>query len=136
MKHAQAFQPITNADSELAVGGNYQYRIRGEYHLFNPLTVSKLQHAVRQQSYSTFREYTDLIDKQNTQLCTFRGLLEIKKPNNPVPLEAVDPAASIVKRFATGAMSFGSISKVAHATLPIAMNRLGGTSYTGPVGED
>src|SRR5207247_3256945 len=136
MKHEHAFQPITNADTELAVGGNYQYRIRGEYHLFNPLTVSKLQHAVRQQSYSTFREYTDLIDKQNTQLCTLRGLLEIKKPNNPVPLDEVEPAASIVKRFATGAMSFGSISKEAHETLAIAMNRIGGKSNTGEGGED
>src|SRR6266567_4769032 len=136
MKHDHAFQPITNADTELAVGGNYQYRIRGEYHLFNPLTVSKLQHAVKQQSYSTFREYTDLIDKQNTQLCTLRGLLEIKKPNNPVPLDEVEPAASIVKRFATGAMSFGSISKEAHETLAIAMNRIGGKSNTGEGGED
>src|SRR5207247_4609603 len=136
MKHEHAFQPITNADTELAVGGNYQYRIRGEYHLFNPLTVSKLQHAVRQQSYSTFREYTDLIDKQNTQLCTLRGLLEIKKPNNPVPLDEVEPAASIVKLFTTGAMSFGSISKEAHETLAIAMNRIGGKSNTGEGGED
>src|SRR5258708_1215072 len=136
MKHDHAFQPVTNADTELAIGGNYQYRIRGEYHLFNPLTVSKLQHAVRQESYSTFRDYTDLIDKQNTQLCTLRGLLEIKKPNNPVPLDEVEPAASIVKRFATGAMSFGSISKEAHETLAIAMNRIGGKSNTGEGGED
>src|SRR5215470_14230962 len=111
IKHDHAFQPVTNADTELAVGGNYQYRIRGEYHLFNPLTVSKLQHAVRQESYSTFREYTDLIDKENVQLCTLRGLLEMKKSPNPVPLDEVEPAASIVKRFATGAMSFGSISR-------------------------
>src|SRR5438270_4162879 len=117
MKHQHAFQPITNADMELAVGGNYQYRIRGEYHLFNPLTVSKLQHAVRQDSYSTFREYTDLIDKENVQLCTLRGLLQVKKSGAPVPLDEVEPAASIVKRFATGAMSFGSISKEAHETL-------------------
>src|SRR5438552_10438711 len=109
MKHQHAFQPITEADTELAVGGNDQYCISGEFLFVNSLTVSKLQHAVRQQSYSTFREYTDLIDKQNTQLCTLRGLLEIKKPNNPVPLDEVEPAASIVKRFATGAMSFGSI---------------------------
>src|ERR1700682_5121619 len=78
MKHQHAFQPITEADTELAVGGNYQYRIRGEYHLFNPLTVSKLQHAVRQESYQTFREYSDLIDNQNITLCTLRGLLEFK----------------------------------------------------------
>jgi glutamate synthase domain-containing protein 2/glutamate synthase domain-containing protein 3 len=136
MKHQHAFQPITEADTELAVGGNYQYRIRGEYHLFNPLTVSKLQHAVRQDSYQTFREYTDLIDNQNTTLCTLRGLLEFEKSDTPVPIEEVEPAASIVKRFATGAMSFGSISKEAHETLAIAMNRIGGKSNTGEGGED
>src|SRR5207302_10743993 len=136
MKHEHAFQPITNADTELAVGGNYQYRSRGEYHLFNPLTVSKLQHAVRQDSYETFREYTDLIDNQNTTLCTLRGLLEFEKSDKPVPIEEVEPAASIVKRFATGAMSFGSISKEAHETLAIAMNRIGGKSNTGEGGED
>jgi glutamate synthase domain-containing protein 2/glutamate synthase domain-containing protein 1/glutamate synthase domain-containing protein 3 len=136
LKHEHAFQPITKADTELAVGGNYQYRVRGEYHLFNPLTVAKLQHAVRQESYATFREYTDLIDKQNNQLCTLRGLLEIKKAAKPVPIEEVEPAASIVKRFATGAMSFGSISREAHETLAIAMNRIGGKSNTGEGGED
>src|SRR6185436_1495560 len=128
MKHEYAFQPVTNADTELAVGG--------KYHLFNPLTVSKLQHAVRQENPATFREYTDLIDKQNTTLCTLRGLLEVKKSETPVPLEEVEPAASIVKRFATGAMSFGSISKEAHETLAIAMNRIGGKSNTGEGGED
>src|SRR5207247_3240083 len=101
-----------------------------------PLTVSKLQHAVRQESYATFREYTDLIDKQNAQLCTLRGLLELKDSDNPVPLDQVEPAATIVKRFATGAMSFGSISKEAHETLAIAMNRIGGKSNTGEGGED
>src|SRR5207245_837347 len=87
LKHDHAFQPVTNADTELSVGGNYQYRVRGEYHLFNPLTVSKLQHAVRQESYQTFREYTDLIDKENTQLCTLRGLLDIKRAEKPVPID-------------------------------------------------
>ncbi|MCI0364277.1 MAG: glutamate synthase-related protein, partial [Phycisphaerales bacterium] len=136
MKHEHAFRPVTDFDTELAIGGNYQYRIRGEYHLFNPLTVSKLQHAVRQESFQTFKEYTDLIDNQNEQLCTLRGLLEIRKSDNPAPLEDVEPAASIVKRFATGAMSFGSISKEAHETLAIAMNRIGGRSNTGEGGED
>src|SRR5713101_2441466 len=136
MKHDHAFQPVTNAETELAVGGNYQYRIRGEYHLFNPLTVSKLQHAVKQESFQTFREYTDLIDHQNTTLCTLRGLLEVKKAAKPVPIDQVEPAASIVKRFATGAMSFGSISKEAHETLAIAMNRIGGKSNTGEGGEE
>jgi glutamate synthase (NADPH/NADH) large chain len=136
MKHALAYRPVTGYDTELPVGGNYQYRVRGEYHLLNPLTVSKLQHAVRQQNPQTFREYTDLIDTQNRQLCTLRGLLEIKKPGRPIPLEDVEKAPDIVKRFATGAMSFGSISKEAHETLAIAMNRIGGKSNTGEGGED
>ncbi|HLY16243.1 MAG TPA: glutamate synthase large subunit [Bryobacteraceae bacterium] len=136
IKHAHAFEPVTGYHTELPVGGNYQYRVRGEYHLLNPLTVSKLQHAVRQQSFQTFQEYTELIDKQNSQLCTLRGMLEIKKPARTVPLEEVEPASEIVKRFATGAMSFGSISKEAHETLAIAMNRIGGKSNTGEGGED
>ena len=134
-KHAYALRPPTDFDTELAVGGNYQYRVRGEYHLYNPLTVSKLQHAVQQSSAATFREYTDLIDKQNKQHCTLRGLVEFK-PGKPVPLEEVEPAKDIVRRFATGAMSFGSISKEAHETLAIAMNRMGGRSNTGEGGED
>ncbi|MGA3039459.1 MAG: glutamate synthase large subunit [Bryobacteraceae bacterium] len=136
MKHALAFRPITGYDTELPVGGNYQYRVRGEYHLVNPLTVSKLQHAVRQQNPATFQEYTDLIDKQNRQLCTLRGLLEIKQSGRAIPLDEVEKASEIVKRFATGAMSFGSISKEAHETLAIAMNRIGGKSNTGEGGED
>ena len=140
MKHATGFlpcaDPIANNDTELPVGGNYQYRVRGEYHLINPLTVSKLQHAVQAQSYQTFKEYTDLIDQQNEQLCTLRGLFEFKKAAEPVPLDEVEPASEIVKRFATGAMSFGSISKEAHETLAIAMNRIGGKSNTGEGGED
>jgi glutamate synthase domain-containing protein 2/glutamate synthase domain-containing protein 1/glutamate synthase domain-containing protein 3 len=136
LKHAHAFAPVTQSDTELAVGGNYQFRARGEYHLFNPLTISKLQHAVQAESAKTFREYTDLIDRQNSQLCTLRGLLEIKKSDSPIPLDEVEPAKEIVKRFATGAMSFGSISKEAHETLAIAMNRIGGRSNTGEGGED
>ncbi len=136
MKHALAFQPVTGYDTELPVGGNYQYRVRGEHHLLNPLTISKLQHAVRQRNPQTFQEYTDLIDKQNRQLCTLRGLLEIKQSARPLPIEEVEPATEIVKRFATGAMSFGSISKEAHETLAIAMNRIGGKSNTGEGGED
>jgi len=136
MKHALAFQPVTDHDTELPVGGNYQYRVRGEYHLLNPQTISKLQHAVRQQNPQTFQEYTDLIDNQSRQLCTLRGLLEFKKSARPVPIEDVEPASDIVKRFATGAMSFGSISKEAHETLAIAMNRIGGKSNTGEGGED
>src|SRR2546422_7354653 len=128
-KHEPAVRPVTEFEPELAVGGNYQYRVRGEYHLFNPLTVAKLQHAVQQSSFQTFQEYAELIDKQNKQLCTLRGLMEFKK-GTPVPLDEVEPAKEIVKRFATGAMSFGSISKETHETLAIAMNRIGGKSNT------
>ncbi|MGI8988006.1 MAG: glutamate synthase large subunit [Bryobacteraceae bacterium] len=136
MKHEHGFRPVGESEPELAIGGSYQYRVRGEYHLFNPLTVSKLQHAVRRDSFETFQEYTDLLDKQNRQLCTLRGLMEIKKAADPVPLDEVEPAKEIVKRFATGAMSYGSISKEAHETLAIAMNRIGGKSNTGEGGED
>jgi glutamate synthase domain-containing protein 2/glutamate synthase domain-containing protein 1/glutamate synthase domain-containing protein 3 len=136
LKHQHAFQPLSENDTELAVGGNYQYRARGEYHLYNPQTIAKLQHAMRQESFQTFQEYTDLIDNQNRQLATLRGLLEIKDSAEPIPLDEVEPAASIVKRFATGAMSFGSISKEAHETLARAMNRIGGKSNTGEGGED
>jgi len=136
LKHEHAFRPVLESDTELAIGGTYQYRERGEYHLFNPQTIAKLQHAVRQQSFATFQEYTDLIDRQNQQLTTLRGLLEIKRSDEPIPLEEVEPVTSIVKRFATGAMSFGSISKEAHETLALAMNRIGGKSNTGEGGED
>ena len=136
MKHEHAFRPLNDSDTELDTGGNYQYRVRGEYHLFNPLTVSKLQHAVRQEDFKTFREYTDLVDNQSRQLCTLRALMEFKWARHPVPIEEVEPASAIVKRFATGAMSFGSISKEAHETLAIAMNRIGARSNTGEGGED
>ena len=138
-KHAHAFRPTTESETELEVGGSYQYRVKGEYHLLNPLTVSKLQHAVHQETgegYSTFQEYAALIDQQNKELCTLRGLMEFRKPERPVKLDEVEPASEIVKRFATGAMSFGSISKEAHETLAIAMNRIGGRSNTGEGGED
>jgi glutamate synthase domain-containing protein 2/glutamate synthase domain-containing protein 3 len=135
MKHEHAFHPLTEADLELSPGGNYQYRVRGEYHLLNPQTVSKMQHAVNTESFATFREYSKLINEQNQQLCTLRGLLQFK-PAEPIALDDVEPAKEIVKRFATGAMSFGSISKEAHETLAIAMNRMGGRSNTGEGGED
>jgi glutamate synthase (NADPH/NADH) large chain len=134
-KHEHALRPATDFDTELAMGGNYQYRVRGEYHLYNPQTVAKLQHAVQQGSFKTFQEYTSLIDQQNKQLCTLRGLMEFQT-GAPVPVEEVEPAKEIVKRFATGAMSFGSISKETHETLAIAMNRMGGKSNTGEGGED
>ena len=136
MKHGYAFQPLTESETELQVGGQYQYRVNGEYHLINPLTISKVQHAVRENNFSTFQEYTDLIDDQNRNLCTLRGLIKLKYADKTIPIEEVEPAKEIVKRFTTGAMSFGSISKEAHETLAIAMNRLGGMSNTGEGGED
>jgi glutamate synthase domain-containing protein 2/glutamate synthase domain-containing protein 3 len=135
LKHTYAFQPITDADTELAVGGSYAYRVRGENHLLNPTTISKLQHAVRQRSFATFQEYADTIDARSRELNTLRGMFEFKE-GKPIPIEDVEPASEIVKRFATGAMSFGSISKEAHETLAIAMNRIGGRSNTGEGGED
>jgi glutamate synthase (NADPH) large chain len=136
IKHAFAFQPLTDSETDLVVGGQYQYREGGEYHLLNPATISKLQHAVRQNNPKTFQEYTDLIDQQNKQFCTLRGLMKLKYLDEPIPLDEVEPAKNIVKRFTTGAMSFGSISKEAHETLAIAMNRIGGMSNTGEGGED
>jgi len=136
MKHQYAFRPATESDPELSVGGSYYFRTDGEYHLLNPLTISKLQHAVRQPSFKTFQEYTDLIDNQSSNLATLRSLMKIKKAAQPIAIEEVEPAKEIVKRFTTGAMSFGSISKEAHETLAIAMNRIGGKSNTGEGGED
>ncbi len=135
-KHVFAFQPVGESDRELQAGGEYQYRATGEYHLVNPETIGKLQHAVRQESAATYREYAELINGQNRRRCTLRGLMEFRKARKPLPLEEVEPASEIVKRFATGAMSFGSISKEAHETLARAMNRMGGRSNTGEGGED
>ncbi len=136
LKHSYAFQPLTESETELAVGGQYQFRMDGEYHLQNPETISKLQQAVRENSAATFQQFSDLIDDQNRHLCTLRGLLQLKYAERPLPLDQVEPAKEIVKRFTTGAMSFGSISKEAHETLAIAMNRLGGMSNTGEGGEE
>jgi glutamate synthase (NADPH) large chain len=136
MKHEFAYSPVTESVTELDAGGAYQYRVKGEYHLLNPLTVSKMQHAVKNNKFETFQEFSDLIDKQNRDLCTLRGLMDFKFAKKPVPIEEVESASEIVKRFATGAMSFGSISKEAHETLAIAMNRMGGRSNTGEGGED
>src|SRR5207237_1983869 len=109
------------------------------YHLFNPDTVFKLQHATRAKQYAIFKEYTTLVNTQNAHLATLRGLFTFKTTPTtrpPVPIEEVEPVETIIKRFATGAMSYGSISKEAHETLAIAMNRLGGKSNTGEGGED
>jgi glutamate synthase domain-containing protein 2/glutamate synthase domain-containing protein 3 len=135
-KHAYAMQPLTAVDTELDPGGNYAYRARGEYHLINPDTISSLQHAVNMNSLEKYRAYAGLINDQNRQLATLRGLMDFRWAPNPISLEEVEPASQIVKRFATGAMSFGSISKEAHETLAVAMNRIGARSNTGEGGED
>jgi len=134
-RHQKAFPQRVSPHLLLDSGGNYQWRREGEYHHFNPDTVSQLQNAVRQNSYKDYAEYSRLVNDQSQNLCTLRGLMEFKK-GNPVPLEEVEPAQEIVKRFKTGAMSYGSISQEAHETLAIAMNRIGGKSNTGEGGED
>ncbi|HLQ50131.1 MAG TPA: glutamate synthase large subunit, partial [Terriglobales bacterium] len=136
MKHQFAMQPRNESETELRVGGDYQYRIHGERHLLNPLTVSKLQHAVQQSKFETFQEFANIVNQQNRDFLMLRGMLDFKPAGPPIPLNDVEPASEIVKRFATGAMSFGSISKEAHETLAIAMNRMGGKSNTGEGGED
>ena len=135
-RHERAFPARPVGEHDLEWGGEYQWRRDGEYHLFNPETVFKLQHATRSGQYSIFKEYTRLVDDQSRKLATLRGLLEIRNAPTPIPIDDVEPVESIVKRFATGAMSYGSISQEAHETLAIAMNRLGGKSNTGEGGED
>jgi glutamate synthase (ferredoxin) len=122
---------------QLGTGGNVQYRVDGEHHLFNPLSIAQLQYSTRSGSYPAFKEYSKLIDDQSEGLCTLRGLMEFK-PNHrhPLSVDDVEPVSEIVKRFKTGAMSYGSISQETHETLAIAMNRLGGKSNTGEGGED
>ncbi len=121
----------------LDAGGEYAWRVRGEEHMWTPDVIAKLQHSTRQKSYATYKEYAQLVNDQSTRHMTFRGLFEFRRDAvTPVPLEEVEPAAEIVKRFATGAMSLGSISTEAHTSLAIAMNRIGGKSNTGEGGED
>ena len=141
-RHALAYldNPDERAHRELEVGGEYQWRREGEYHLFNPDTVFKLQHATRTGQYSIFKEYTKLVDDQSERFASLRGLLKFRDADNggrpSVPLDEVESALDIVKRFSTGAMSYGSISAEAHETLAIAMNRLGGRSNSGEGGEN
>ena len=140
-RHQLAYldRPDERAHRELEVGGEYQWRREGEYHLFNPDTVFKLQHSTRTGQYSVFKEYTALVDDQSERMASLRGLLKFKDPKDagrqPISIDEVEPASEIVKRFSTGAMSYGSISAEAHETLAIAMNRLGGRSNSGEGGE-
>jgi glutamate synthase (ferredoxin) len=134
-RHSHAF-PDRPVNGTLDTGGQYQWRADGEYHLFNPQTIHKLQIACRLGSYKTFQEYAELVNNQSKNLCTLRSLLEFKWAEKPLPIEEVESVEEIVKRFKTGAMSYGSISKEAHEALAIAMNRIGGKSNTGEGGED
>jgi glutamate synthase (NADPH/NADH) large chain len=141
-RHTKAWpeRPTELAHRDIEAGGEYQWRREGEYHLFNPVTVHKLQHSTRTQRYDIFKQYTKAVDDQAAHLATLRGLFRLRRAEEmgrcPVPLEEVEPVSSIVRRFNTGAMSYGSISAEAHETLAIAMNRIGGRSNTGEGGED
>ncbi len=137
-RHRRAYldRPEEQAHRTLDVGGEYQWRREGEYHLFNPKTVYKLQHATRSGRYDVFKEYTKLVDDQSERLATLRGLFRFSSDRPPVPIDEVESADAIFPRFSTGAMSYGSISAEAHETLAIAMNRLGAKSNTGEGGEN
>ena len=136
-RHRYAYPRHDTADRRpLISGGRYQWRRDGEYHQVNPFMIAKLQEATRYNKPDAWREFTEFADGQMKNLATLRGMLDFKKVRNPVPLEEVEPVNAILKRFKTGAMSFGSISKEAHETLAIAMNRIGGKSNTGEGGED
>jgi glutamate synthase (ferredoxin) len=135
MRHRAAFPERTVGDHVLPTGGQYQWRSDGEFHVFNPESIHRLQKAVRTGSYATYKSFAELIDDRSKNLSTLRGLLDFKA-GEPVPLEEVESVESLMKRFKTGAMSYGSISKEAHETLAIAMNRVGGKSNTGEGGED
>nr|WP_321244780.1 glutamate synthase large subunit [uncultured Psychroserpens sp.] len=133
-RHKRAFQP-NQINQDIEIGGEYRWRRGQEKHMFNPLTVAKLQESVRTNKASTFKEYSDLVNNQSERLMTIRGLFEFDQ-FDPIPLEEVEPWTEIVKRFKTGAMSYGSISKEAHENLAVAMNRIGGKSNSGEGGED
>jgi glutamate synthase (NADPH/NADH) large chain len=139
MRHRVAFneRPEEQAHRGLDFGGEYQWRREGERHLLNPDTVFKLQRATRERRYDIFKEYTTRVDRQSAAMATLRGMFRLRlEDRHPIPIEEVEPVSEIVKRFSTGAMSYGSISKEAHETLAIAMNRLGAKSNTGEGGED
>ena len=136
-RHRSAFDSQHLAgEPELDIGGAYQWRVHGEFHQWNPEVIAKLQDSTRSGSWELYKEYAGLVNDQSRKMATLRGLLEFKKTLTPAPLEEVEPASEIVKRFATGAVSLGSISKEAHETMAIAMNRMGARSNTGEGGED
>jgi glutamate synthase (NADPH/NADH) large chain len=133
-RHADAFENNSGV-TRLDPGGEYQYRAQGEHHNWNPMTIATLQHATRSDNYSTFKEFSRLANDETRRQSTLRGLLDFVE-RNPISLEEVEPAAAITRRFVTGAMSFGSLSREAHETLAIAMNRIGGRSNSGEGGEE
>ncbi len=134
-RHEMAYNPLKYRDNELDIGGAYRWRQRGEFHQWNPETIALIQHATRLNSWQKYKQFAEEVNNRNRTFATLRGLLKLKK-GNPIPLEEVEPASEIVKRFCTGAMSYGSISQEAHENLALAMNRLGGRSNTGEGGED
>ena len=136
VKHHYAFSKKEVPVDRLPVGGMYQWKRKGEFHLFNPTTIHLLQYSTRMNDYVTFKKYSKAVNEQSEKACTLRSLFEFKRNRPSISIDEVEPAESIYKRFATGAMSFGSISWEAHTTLAIAMNRLGGKSNTGEGGED
>ena len=135
VKHREVYRAPIEVKHNLPEGGVYQWKRRGEYHLFNPQSIHLLQYSTRKNDYTAYKKYAKIINDQNEQACTLRGLLGFRK-GDPIPIEEVEPASSILKRFATGAMSFGSLSHEAHSTLAIAMNRIGAKSNSGEGGED
>ncbi len=135
-RHQRAFPARQHGVGDLESGGEYKWRRDGELHLFNPETVQKLQHATQTGQYAMYRDFSNVVNDQSRALGTLRGLLDFKRTNGPIPIDEVESVEAILKRFATGAMSYGSISQEAHETLAIAMNRLGGKSNTGEGGED
>ena len=136
LRHKRAYPERPVREPDLEPGGEYQWRRDGEYHLFNPETVFKLQHATQTGQWKVFKEYSALVDNQSKNLATLRGLMDMKYAAQPIPIDEVEPIETILMRFATGAMSYGSISQEAHETLAIAMNRMGAKSNTGEGGED
>ncbi|MFZ5864079.1 MAG: glutamate synthase large subunit [Nitrospirota bacterium] len=132
-RHSQAYAPAPV--HQLDFGSEYHYRVQGEHHNWNPLTIATLQHATKNNSYASFQEFAKLVNDESKTRSNLRGLLELRT-GDPIPIEQVEPAAEIVKRFTTGAMSYGAISKEAHETLAVAMNRIGAKSNTGEGGED